>query len=350
MPRPFPKLAHPIIQAPLGGGPSTPELAAAVSNAGGFGFLAGGYLTADGLAAQIERTRELTSSPFGVNLFCLTETQVDRSALDSYVQRLEPEARGRGIELGEPRFEDDMFADKLEAVTARRIPIVSFTFGCPSADVVSRLHEADSAAWVTLTDPWEVGPAVEASADGLVVQGVEAGGHRSSFLDEDGCAEVGVFALLRLVRAKTALPLIAAGGIADGAGVAAALAAGASAAAIGTAFMLCPEAGTSHPHREALRGDGPTRLTRAFTGRRGRGIVNRFLAEHSEDAPVAYPHIHHLTQPLRKAAREAGDADAINLWAGQAYQLAQDLPAGELVTRLSAEARVALDQAIAKLE
>ena len=331
----FPALEHPIVQAPLGGGPSTPELAAAVSNAGGLGFLAGGYLTAEALAAQIARTRELSSAHLAVNLFSLHEPTVDRAALERYAQRLEPEARNYGVALGEPRYEDDYFEDKLELVIAERIPIVSFTFGCPSRQVVDRLHEAGSAVWVTVTDPAEVDLAVQAGADALVVQGVEAGGHRGSFTDEDGLGEIGLLALLRLVRARTELPLVAAGGIGDGAGVAAALAAGAGAAALGTAFMLTPEAGTSAAHREALRGERPTQLTRAFTGRRARGIINRFQSEHSGQAPSAYPHIHHLTQPLRKAAREAGDGETINLWAGQAYQLARELPAAALVAELS---------------
>jgi nitronate monooxygenase len=135
----------------------------------------------------------------------------------------------------------------------------------------------------------------------------------------------------------------------DGRGIAAVLAAGAAAAQVGTGFLRCPEAATSAPHREALTHAAPTRVTRAFTGRRARGIVNRFLAEHDAEAPAAYPHVHHLTAPLRAAARSAGDAEAINLWAGQAYTLAEELPAGELVRRWTAEARTALESARARL-
>jgi nitronate monooxygenase len=140
----------------------------------------------------------------------------------------------------------------------------------------------------------------------------------------------------------TDLPLVAAGGIADGSGVAAALAAGASAVQIGSALMLAPEAGTSAPHRAALAQQAPTALTRAFTGRRARGIVNRFLSEHDAFAPKAYPQIHYLTAPVRAAARAAGDADGINLWAGEAYHSAEPVPAAELVERWAAEARAAL--------
>jgi nitronate monooxygenase len=153
----------------------------------------------------------------------------------------------------------------------------------------------------------------------------------------------------RLAAVRTALPLVAAGGIADGAGVAAVLAAGASAAQLGTAFLACPEAGTSAVHREALRGSEPTALTRAFTGRRARGIVNRFMRAYGAQAPAAYPHVHQLTAPVRAAARAAGDPGAVNLWAGQAYPLVRPMPAADLVRRLTAEAADAAGGAARRL-
>jgi len=184
-----------------------------------------------------------------------------------------------------------------------------------------------------------------AGADALVVQGVEAGEHRASFTDADGMGELGLLPLLQLVRRAVDLPLVASGGIADGPGIAAVLSAGASAAQIGPGFMRCPEAGTSQPQRDALAQGRRTTLTRAFTGRRARGIVNRFLTEHTADAPSAYPHVHHLTSPLRAATREARDSETINLWAGQAFSLAEEVPAAELVCRWSADARAALEEA-----
>jgi nitronate monooxygenase len=151
------------------------------------------------------------------------------------------------------------------------------------------------------------------------------------------------------VRAAVDLPLVATGGLATGPAVAAVLAAGAAAAGLGSAFMLAPEAATSAPHAGALRGSSPTALTRAFTGRLARGIENRFMAEHEAAAPRAYPDVHYVTAPLRAAARKRGDAEAINLWAGQAYELApRDEPAGEIVRRLGAEARAALREAAAR--
>ena len=188
-------------------------------------------------------------------------------------------------------------------------------------------------AWVTVTSPGEAAIALSAVADGLVVQGSEAGGHRGVFADEPGVTQYGLLPLLQLI--ETAKPVIASGGIATGAAVAAVLAAGAAAAQIGTAFLRAPEAGTAAAHREALATTRDTALTRAFTGRLARGIRNRFMDEHP-DAPVAYPELHHATSPLRAQAREAGDTGGFNLWAGEAHALAEALPAAEIVAKLSA--------------
>jgi nitronate monooxygenase len=330
----FPRLRHPIVQAPLAGGPSTPELAAAVTNAGALGFVAGGYLSPHALRAQIRRTRELTNGLFGVNLFVLEETDVDAEAVAAYARRVGGDAADAG-------FDDDAFAAKLDVVAEEHVELVSFTFGCPSREAIARVPHA----WVTVTEPAEARAAAQAGATALVVQGAEAGGHRGTWDDRDGNGELGLLALLRLVARETNLPLVASGGIADGAGIAAVLAAGARAAQIGTAFLRTPEAATSAPHRAALAESRPTALTRAFTGRRARGLVNRFMVEHEAEAPSAYPHVNHVTAPLRAAARAAGDAESINLWAGEAYALAEDAPAADLVERWSAEARAALDGA-----
>jgi nitronate monooxygenase len=332
----------PIVQAPMAGGASTPELAAAVCEAGGLGFLAAGYKTADAVRDDIAALRSLTDRPFGLNLFVPTPAAADPAAYASYVERLAGEARRQGVEAGEPRFEDDGWAAKLALVEAEPVAVVSFTFGCPGRDVLARVRGTGAEAWVTVTDQAEAAQAVAAGADALVAQGLEAGGHRGSFVDEDGRGELGLLALLQLLARTVDVPLVASGGLATGAGVAAVLSAGARAAQLGTAFMRTPEAATSAPHRAALAQPGVTRVTRAFTGRRARGIVNRFLREHDAHAPVAYPEIHHVTAPLRAAAREAGDADVVNLWAGQAHELAREVPAGELVRQLAADAREAL--------
>jgi nitronate monooxygenase len=333
----------PVVLAPLAGGPSTPELCAAVSEAGGLGFLAAGYLSAAQLAARIDMTRGLTNRPFGVNVFVPT-APADLAAVETYARRLEPEAKKAGVQLGEPRLDDDDWMAKLDLLTDSPVPLVSFTFGCPGADVIARLQHCDSEVWVTITSREEARLAEDAGVDGLVVQGVEAGGHRGGFTDADDAT--GVLALLQLVGAAVRLPLIATGGIMTGAGLASVLAAGARAGALGTAFLRCPEAGTSPVHRQALERQQPTALTRAFTGRLARGVRNRFLDEHSAASPPsAYPQVHHLTAPLRAHGRSVGDADLVNLWAGQAYPLAAALPAREVVHRLADEARTALNRA-----
>jgi nitronate monooxygenase len=343
------RLEVPIVQAPLAGGASTPALAGAVCEAGGLGFLAAGYKTADAVRADLAALRELTPRPFGLNVFAPPEAPRDDDAVRTYAGRLCDESELAGVALGEPRHDDDGWEEKLALAEAERLPLVSFTFGCPDAAVVERMHAAGAEVWVTVTSPQEARLARDAGADALVVQGVEAGGHRAVFDDDDAAAQLGVLAALQLVGAAVELPLIATGGLATGRAVAAVLAAGASAAALGTAFMRTPEAGTARVHRDALAADAPTALTRAFSGRTARGIVNRFLREHSEGAPRAYPDIHHVTAPLRAAARERGDADGLHLWAGQAHTLAAEEPAGELVRRLAAEAETALADARSRL-
>jgi nitronate monooxygenase len=343
------RLQHPIVLAPLGGGPSTPALAAAVSDAGGLGFLAAGYRTGAATRAAIRELRALTAAPFGVNVFVPTAVEVDEAALAAYLERLQAEARRYGAEVGEPRLDDDDWEAKLAVVREERVPVVSFTFGCPATGVIRSLQEGGAEVWVTVTDASEARRAREAGADALVAQGMEAGGHRGGWDDRDDAEDLSVLALLRLVRAEVDLPLIATGGIADGAAVAAVLAAGAAAAQIGSAFMLAPEAGTHPAHRAALVGDGATALTRAFTGRRARGLRNRFLTEHSGHATVAYPQIHHATAPLRAAARAQDDPDGFNLWAGQAHRLARALPGGEIVRMLAEDARAALREAARRL-
>jgi len=345
------RLAVPIVLAPLAGGPSTPELTAAVSNAGGFGFLAAGYLAAPALAERLEGTRTLTDAPIGVNLF-VPGTPAPPDTADAYAARLADDARQAGVELGAARFDDDDWAAKLELLIATPVAVVSFTFGCPEPEVIDRLHDAGSEVWVTVTRPDEARLAVDAGADALVVQGAEAGGHRASFRDEpaeDLTGGIGLLSLLQLVRAQADLPLVATGGIGTGRAVAAVLAAGAAAAQLGTAFLGCPEAGTAAVHRQALGGSAPTAMTRAFTGRLARGIRNRFLDRHSTAAPAAYPEVHHLTAPLRQAGRSTGDPGLVNLWAGQTFELGRQLPAGQLVLTLAEEARAALQQARERL-
>jgi nitronate monooxygenase len=326
----------------MAGGASTPALAAAVAEAGGLGFLAAGYKPVDTVARDIAALRAAGDAPFGVNVFSPPADEAPPESVAAYARTLAPDAERLGVALGDPRFDDDAYRAKLDLVIRERVPVVSFTFGCPDRDTVAELHSHDIAVWVTVTDPAEAVEATEAGADAVVGQGTEAGGHRAYFRDDGEHEEYGVLSLVRVLRAQTELPIIATGGLMDGPAIAAALVAGAAAAQLGSALMLTPEAGTSAPHRARLAVPGVTRLTRAFSGRTARGIVNRFMQDHDADAPRAYPQVHHLTTPLRAAARSAGDADAVNLWAGQGHALAREEPAGPLVRQLAADAAAAL--------
>ncbi|WP_219418507.1 NAD(P)H-dependent flavin oxidoreductase [Pseudonocardia nigra] len=336
----------PIVLAPMAGGPTTPELVAAVSGAGALGFLAGGYLDATALQATIAALRERTDRPFGVNLFLPDERRDEGVA--EYRERL----LRAGLAAGEPAWDDDNgYPGKLVLLLADPVPVVSFTFGCPDAATVERLHAVGSQVLATVTTPAEARLAAAAGVDALVVQGTEAGAHRAVFAndpaDPSGGAEFGLLALVRLVAAEVDLPLVAAGGIVDGAGVAAVLAAGAVAAQLGTAFLACPEAGTKPAHLAALTAPDPrgTAITRAFTGRPARGIRNAFLEAHTAAAPAAYPQVHHVTRPIRAT----GDPEVMSLWAGQGYPLVRRLPAAELVATLLSEAGDAAAAVTARL-
>jgi len=198
----FAELDHPIVQAPLGGGPNTPELAAAVSEAGGLGFIAAGYRTPDAVRAEIATVRSLTSKPFGLNQFVPGPASEVTDALGRYADAIRAEAARLGVEPGEPRHDDDAWEDKLAIARDERVPVVAFTFGCPEERVLRSLADAGAAVWVTVTTPDEARLAASAGADALVVQGVEAGGHRGSY-DVATPGDFGLLALLQLVRSVT---------------------------------------------------------------------------------------------------------------------------------------------------
>ncbi|MBL7489655.1 nitronate monooxygenase [Frankia sp. AgB1.9] len=338
-----------IVCAPMAGGPSTPELAAAVGAAGGLGTLAAGYLSADRFAADITRTRALTGRPFAVNLFVGGPAATRTQAVADYAERLRPLAVELGVAPGEPfpggDADDDDFAAKLDVLVRARPALVSFAFGLPPSEAVDRCHDAGIPVAITVTDERQALAAAGRGADALIAQGWEAGGHRGGIDPDDTEGATGRLALLPLlarVRASVDLPVLAAGGIADGAGVAAALAAGASAAVVGTAFLRTPEAGTSPVHRAALTSGRQTVVSRAFTGRLARGLDNAFTREHGSHAPAAYPQVHRITAPLRAEGRRRGDPELVNLWAGQAAALSRDAPAGNLVAEWHAQAQEAL--------
>ncbi|MFF4268749.1 nitronate monooxygenase [Streptomyces sp. NPDC001536] len=341
---------HPIVQAPMAGGVSVPQLAAAVSDAGGLGFLAAGYKTADGLYQEIKQLRGLTGRPFGVNLFMPQPEYADPAAVDVYAHQLSGEASWYETELGDPDSgRDDGYDAKLAVLLDNPVPVVSFHFGVPSSEVLESLRRAGTFTLVTATTAEEALAVQRAGADAVIAQGVEAGGHQGTHRDipENDGAGTGLLSLLGQIRETVGIPIVAAGGIMRGSQIAAVLAAGASAAQLGTAFLATTESGAAPVHKQALTNPlfVRTELTRAFSGRPARGLVNRFMREHGRYAPAAYPEIHHLTSPLRKAAAKAKDAQGMALWAGQGHRMARELPAGQLVEVLAAEladARTAL--------
>ncbi|MFI7399391.1 nitronate monooxygenase [Streptomyces sp. NPDC049541] len=341
---------HPIVQAPMAGGVSVPHLAAAVCEAGGLGFLAAGYKTADGMYQEIKQLRGITNRPFGVNLFMPQPEYADPGAVEIYAHQLAGEAGWYETELGDPDSgRDDAYDSKVAVLLDNPVPVVSFHFGVPSRQVLDSLRRAGTFTLVTATTPEEALAVQLAGADAVIVQGVEAGGHQGTHRDnpEAGGTGIGLLPLVAQVRETVSIPIVAAGGIMRGGQIAAVLAAGASAAQLGTAFLATPESGANAVHKQALTNPlfARTELTRAFTGRPARGLVNRFLREHGPYAPAAYPEVHHLTSPLRKKAAAAGDAQGMALWAGQGHRMARELPAGQLVEVLAAEldaARTAL--------
>lgn len=333
---------YPIVQAPMAGGASCPQLAAAVSEAGGLGFLAAGYKTADGMYQEIKQVRGLTSRPFGVNLFMPQPGHADPAAVDVYRHQLAGEASWYDTPLGDPDAgRDDGYEAKLAILLEDPVPLVSFTFGCPTRETVAAFARAGTVTVVTVTSPEEAQAAQQVGADAVCVQGIEAGGHQGTHRDdpESGGTGTGLLSLVTLVKETVPLPVVAAGGLMRGSQIAAVLAAGAEAAQLGTAFLVCPESGAHALHKRAMTDPLFTRteLTRAFSGRPARGLVNRFMHEHGPYAPAAYPEVHHLTSGLRKAAAKAGDPQGMALWAGQGHRMARELPAGRLVEVLYAE-------------
>jgi nitronate monooxygenase len=328
----------PIVVAPMGGGPSTVELVVAAAEAGALGFLAAGYKTAEAMQAEIEAVGKATDRAFGVNVFVPQLPAVAPEVVAAYVATLEPEAARLGVAAAEPAWDDDHWNAKIGLLLEDPPPAVSFTFGCPPAEIVAALRAAGATVAVTVTTPEEAEEAVAAGADCLCLQGFEAGAHRGSFANDDEPGQDwGLLALIGAVIRLTDVPLLAAGGITGPAGVAAVLAAGATAAQVGTAFLRCPESG-AHPIHKAALADArytTTAVTRAFSGRRARGLVNRFMVDHP-GAPPAYPQINNATRPLRAAAAGAGDAGGMSLWAGQGFRAAEERPAGEVVERLAA--------------
>lgn len=349
------ELAVPVIAAPMAGGPSTAELVAAVGEAGGLGFLAGGFLTAEGLTRQIADVWDASTRPFGVNLFVPEHANTyptgtgggwsshDRAAaVGRYRDALRETAQRRGVDLSEPAVSPgDDWERLLDLVVRERVAVVSFTFGLPAAAVFSELSRAGVETVVTVTDADEGGAALAAGADVLCLQGPDAGGHRGTLDPDKGPSTVDLADLVASIRAHTQVPLIAAGGVTTPETAAALIAAGADAVQLGTAFLLTPEAGTSLAYRRALADPAlsTTTVTRAFTGRWARALTTDFVRQFGPVAPAVYPEVHHLTLPLRRAAGATDDPELMSLWAGTRWRDARAVPAATVVAQFSSGLR-----------
>ncbi|GAA5442008.1 nitronate monooxygenase [Microbulbifer sp. NBRC 101763] len=334
---------HPILQAPMAG-VSSPELAAAVSNAGGLGALGLGASSPQKAAEQIRQTRALTCAPFNVNLFCHQPAIADAKREADWLAHLAPYFAALKAtppkELHEPYYSFIGNSKMLSVILEERPAVVSFHFGLPEQSTIDTLKDAGITLLATATNLIEAQLIEEAGIDAVIAQGIEAGGHRGVFepeLDE----ELGTLALVRLLSCQHRLPVIAAGGIMDGAGIQAAFSLGASAVQMGTAFVLCPESAANDTFRKSLQSERAhnTAITINISGRPARGISNRFYRELDINAPARpdYPICYSAGKALAAAAANAGSEDFSVQWAGQGAPLARALPASELMTTLIAE-------------
>lgn len=335
-------ITHPIIQAPMAGA-STPEMAVAASNAGALGSLGCAMMSASALSELGTNLRNQTNRALNYNFFCHQEPkenpasgEATRSQLKEYYQDFELG------EVPEAKPTNYPFSDEICEVVLEIAPkVVSFHFGLPPQHLVEKLKSAGSVILSSATTPKEARFLEENGCDAIIAQGFESGGHRGFFLeDEDVC--IGTMALVPQVVDAVSVPVIAAGGIADGRGIAAAFALGASGVQIGTAFLNCVETGIPAVHqKELLNSDGSnTRTTKVFSGRPARGIINRYMEELRETEPELpdFPILNTLTGPLRKASAAANSPDFVSLWSGQAVGLNRETTTAELIETLLREA------------
>ncbi|HEV7991289.1 MAG TPA: nitronate monooxygenase [Gemmatimonadaceae bacterium] len=330
----------PIVQAPMAGVQGG-ALAAAVSGAGGLGSIPCAMLDANAVRGEVALVRERTPAPFNLNFFCHQPPEPDaerearwRALLAPYYEELGIDPAANAAGASRTPF-DETSAALLEEL---RPAVVSFHFGLPSPELLARVRATRARILSSATTVDEARWLESHGVDAIIAQGAEAGGHRGMFLTRDASTQIGTFALVPQIARAVRVPVIAAGGIADADGVAAALSLGAAGVQVGTSYLLCPEATTSAPHRAALSGDAAreTALTNLFSGGPARGIVNRLMREigpMSEDLP-AFPLASAALAPLRAAAERAGRGDFSPLWAGQNASGCSARPAAELTRAL----------------
>lgn len=337
-------IRYPIIQAGMAGGITTPELVAAVSNAGGLGTLGAGYLSPEETRYAIREIRSLTTKPFAVNLFIpqsVHEQQEMIDEMDRYLNRYREQFRLKPY-AGSPFSLPDAFLEQIEVILEQGVPVLSFTFGMLPADILRKLKRAGVILMGTATTVQEALVLEESGVDLLVAQGSEAGGHRGTFLGSYKDGLVGTLALVPQMVNQVEVPVLAAGGIMDERGIAASLMLGATGVQMGTAFLTCKESGAHQTYKEALlqgkKGEA-TVLTQAFSGKAARGIKNAFIEEMEDyqGGIPPYPIQNVLTQDVRSAAARQGRAEYMSLWAGQAFELCQVQSANGLMKRLVQE-------------
>jgi nitronate monooxygenase len=335
-------LQLPIIQAPMAGVQGS-AMALAVSNAGGLGSLPCALLSREAMVSELTTLRSSTSKPYNVNFFCHRPPARDPARERAWVRRLAPYYEELGIDvssIAEGPGRGAFDAAALDIIAEFRPAVVSFHFGLPSAELLDRIRAWRPTIISSATTVDEARWLEAHGADAIVAQGLEAGGHRGMFLTDDLTTQVGTFGLLPQIVKAVKVPVVAAGGIADSGGVAAALRLGAAAVQVGTCYLLCDEATTTVVHRTALKSDAArhTAVTNVFTGRPARGIVNRLVAEigpMAADAPE-FPLATAAVLPLRAAAESRGSADFSPLWSGQNPSGCRDVPAADLTRELAA--------------
>jgi nitronate monooxygenase len=342
-------ITRPIVQAPMAGF-ATQALAAAVSNAGGLGSLGCVNTPAEQIRQQVTQLRQATNQPFNLNFFVHEEPQADPAKAAAMRTALAPYYAAHAIgPVPQPTVPFGGFSRAdLDLVLELRPRVVSFHFGLPAADWVVALKAAGCRVLSSATTVAEAKSLEAAGADAIIAQGYEAGGHRGNFSDNPGAGLVGTLALVPQIVDAVRVPVIAAGGIADGRGIAAAFMLGAGGVQIGTAFLVCPEAATPPPHRarlKAARDDG-TAVTRIFTGRPARALRNRLVEEVDDSSALAFPVQSSLTSPLRQIADPAAREEFQPFWAGQAAPLARPMPASALLETLVREAQALLPRTL----
>jgi nitronate monooxygenase len=341
------EMTVPVVLAPMGGGPSTPELAAAVSNAGGLGHLAVAYSGPEQIQKDIARVRELTARPFAVNLFSPEAQLPLQGGVKAVADFLRPYHERLGLNAPElPQKPIENFDEQVDAVCRAAPPIVSFTFGLLPPKTSERLKAQNAYLIGTATTVEEARQLEQAGVDAVIAQSSEAGAHRGTFAVPAEEALIGGIALVPQLVDAVHLPVLASGGIMDGRGIVAALALGASAVQMGTAFLACKEAGTSAAYREALAEarEDQTTLTRAFSGRMARGLRNEFIERWNAAGltHLPYPWQNAFTQQMRRAAASAKEAGLLSLWAGQGVRMLRERTAGQLMAELNDEMKQTL--------